>query len=132
MAIAPITWRRALPAVIGSILLLVVTAAVAQDEVTSPSERFEKGLKFLKDHDMSLVVQYVRKDATEPTKETITAYYEMVMLANKASGEEVKIAQLTGREMPAKGLGAWLWYKVCAAVGQLDACRQAGIVSSAS
>jgi hypothetical protein len=133
---------RALPLIVGSALLLVAAVAFAQNDVTSPAERFEKGLKFLKDHDMSLVVQYVPKDSSEPTRQTITAYYEMVMLANKkvdvtvfvvkGSGEEVKIAQIPGREIPSKGMGAWLWYKICAAVGQLDACREVGIVSSAS
>lgn len=129
---------RRLPLLVG-LLLVAASAALAQSDVTSPSEKFEKGLKFLKDHNMSLVVLYDVGGGVSPKKETVTAYYEMVMLANKkvdvtvfvnkGSGEEIKIAVIPAREMPSKGLGAWLWYKVCAAVGELDGCREAGIIS---
>lgn len=121
------------------ICVLAAAVATAQSDVTSPSDRFEKGLTYLKDHGAALLVEYVPKEGGNPRKETITAYYEMVQLANKKvettvllsrdSGKETKVAQIPGKEMPSKGLGAWLWYKVCAAIDQLDGCREAGVIN---
>ena len=120
-------------------VLLVAATATAQSEVVSPSVRFDKGLAFLKTQGLSLVVEYVAKEGASPTKSTIAAYHEMVQLANKkvdttiilglGSDQEKKVVTIVGKEMSAKGLGAFLWYKVCAAADKLEGCRSAEVIN---
>lgn len=125
---------------------LLVTAAVlgsflpaVQAADLSPSERFEKGLALLKDKGFTLIAEHAAA-GEKPQREKITAYTDMVLvvnyrhettfyLLNQAGEKELNLATLKPNELPAKALGAWLWYKICAAAELMESCRAASIIS---
>ncbi|HPW56568.1 MAG: hypothetical protein KA072_06720 [Thermoanaerobaculaceae bacterium] len=131
-------WWRILPGVLALVLLAQVAPATAQTDPT-PSERFEKGLALLKDKGYALLAE-ITLEGEKPQREKITAYTDMVLLVNKrqpvtlfllhsSDKQETKLTTLKPNELAAKALGAWLWYKVCAAADLLESCRGAGVIS---
>lgn len=129
---------RTLCGVIGLLVLALAVPAASQTDL-APSERFEKGLALLKEKGYSLAAE-VGAEGEKPTREKIASYTDMVLLVNKrqpatfflihdAEKRETKLATLKPNELPAKALGAWLWYKVCAAADLLESCRAGGIIS---
>ncbi len=131
-------WWRTLSGVLGLALLALAVPVPAQTDL-APSERFEKGLALLKDKGYVLVAE-IAPEGEKPAREKITAYTDMVLLVNKrkpvtffllheADKKETKLATLKPNELPAKALGAWLWYRICAAADLLESCRGVGIIS---
>lgn len=132
------TWWQLLSGVLALVLLAAAAPASAETDL-APSERFEKGLALLHEKGYELVVELAAEGGS-PTREKIRAYTDMVLVVNKrqattfllvreADRKEITLAKLRGSELPAKALGGWLWYKVCAAADLLESCRAAGIIS---
>ncbi|HPC82928.1 MAG TPA: hypothetical protein P5234_06355 [Thermoanaerobaculaceae bacterium] len=131
-------WWRILSGGFGVAFLALAAVVPAQTDM-APSERFEKGLALLKDKGWVLVAE-LADEGGSPSREKITAYTDMVLLVNKhrpatfllvreADKREIKLATLKPGELPAKALGAWIWYKICAAADLMESCRAAGIIS---
>jgi hypothetical protein len=126
--------------------VLLLTAVVlssflpaVQAEDLSPSVRFEKGLALLKEKGFTLIAEHAAV-GEKPQREKITVYTDMVLVVNfrhnttfyllhQASEKETNLATLKPNELPAKALGAWLWYKICAAADLMESCRAASIIS---
>lgn len=130
--------RRILSAGFALVLLVLAAPGRAETEMP-PSERFEKGLALLHEKGYVLLAE-TGSEGGSPAREKISAYTDMVLVVNKrltttflllrdVDKKEIKLATLRPAELPAKALGAWIWYKICAAAELLESCRAVGVIS---
>lgn len=128
-----------LSALLLTAVVLVSFLPSVQAEDLSPSVRFERGLALLKEKGYTLIAEHAAA-GEKPQREKITAYTDMVLVVNfrhnttfyllhQASEKETTLATLKPNELPAKALGAWLWYKICTAADLMESCRAASIIS---
>jgi hypothetical protein len=118
---------------------MIPTLLQAQQDGLSPSARFEKGFALLKEKGYTLLAEQTT-EGEKPQREKITSYSDLVLLVNtqqpvtffivhKETDKETRIASLKPAELSSKALGAWLWYKLCAAADLMDSCRAAGVIA---
>ena len=131
--------RRTLPSLLLLAGLAVPTLLHAQQDGLSPSARFEKGFALLKEKGYTLLAEQAI-EGEKPQPEKISSYADLVLLVNKQqpvtffilhkdTDKETRIATLKPAELSSKALGAWLWYKLCAAAELMESCRAAGVIA---
>lgn len=130
---------RVLTVVLALAALVVPAMLQAQQDGLSPSARFEKGFALLKEKGYTLLAEQT-VEGEKPQREKITSYADLVLLVNtqqpvtffilqKDTDKETRIATLKPAELSSKALGAWLWYKLCAAADLMESCRAAGVIA---
>ncbi|MCU0292965.1 MAG: hypothetical protein MUF10_13390 [Thermoanaerobaculaceae bacterium] len=130
---------RIFPVVLALTATMIPTLLQAQQDGLSPSARFEKGFALLKEKGYTLLAEQTT-EGEKPQREKITSYSDLVLLVNtqqpvtffivhKETDKETRIASLKPAELSSKALGAWLWYKLCAAADLMDSCRAAGVIA---
>jgi hypothetical protein len=130
---------RILPFALALAAVVIPTLLQAQADGLSPSARFEKGFALLKEKGYTLIAEQTIEGET-PQREKISSYSDLVLLVNKQqpvtffilhkdTDKETRIASLKPAELSSKALGAWLWYKLCAAADLMESCRAAGVIA---
>lgn len=126
--------RIACSSVVIFVLLFFTVSAFAKDDYTPMSkEKFEGGLKVLKDNGYILLAYYTPPDSSEEIKTKITDYKTMVDIVNMQvefrivaleieTGKEIEIEKMEGNG--SKSLTEDCFKKICSALGVYAGCKE--------